>query len=155
MLNVCVTPGCYTRTSGSSDGLVGPSIQVLGPPPKRVQPDRGEFQPFPMRVGLRRAIHPEVSSPEPISACRPPSPAYLSNNKNQDKSGPPKLLASLNFTVVSLNPSDSSSSSATPKDRLSQPPITLYEGGPQHKAPEQGKDWTDGAGGMSEGSARR
>ena len=50
---------------------------------------------------------------------QPPSPAYLSNNKNQDKSHLPDPLASLISIAVYLDPSHPSGSSVAPKDRLS------------------------------------
>jgi hypothetical protein len=57
-----------------------------------------------MREGHHRAIHPEALSPEPEPVCRPPLSAYLSNNKNQDKSHPPDLLILLDFCHCLLYP---------------------------------------------------
>jgi hypothetical protein len=61
-----------------------------------------------MREGQCRAIHPEAPPLVPWPACLPSSSAYLSNNKNQDKSRPPDLFASLVSIIVSFNLSHSS-----------------------------------------------
>jgi hypothetical protein len=68
-----------------------------------------------MREGHCQAIHPEAPSLEPELAYRPPSPVYLSNNKNQDKSHPPNFLLYSFFVTISSILSDSSRRLAAPK----------------------------------------
>jgi hypothetical protein len=96
-----------------------------------------------MREGHRRAIRQEVMPPEPWPACRPPSPAYLSNNKNQDKSYPPDLstlLTSVCFVLLS-SLTQALLPMAWPHQRFdwANRSLTFSKGGLPQKAPEQGK----------------
>jgi hypothetical protein len=66
-----------------------------------------------MREDHRQAICPEVTPPEPRLACRPPSLAYLSNNKNLEVT---LLISVCSIFAIFLNPSPLTDGSATLKD---------------------------------------